>query len=226
MYLIENKDCLEALKRMDSDAFDLALIDPPYFNYVTGYRKDKTSKLSQPLIQQSREDQIEVVRECIRVLKNGKAFFFFSNWQEAWWFQEKFHTYLRNEIVWNKGNWAAGDLEGSFGCMWEAIFMGYKGKGWTYSGKRLNDVDDWVIPRVGTDRLHPTEKPVELYKKIIEIATESGDLILDPYGGSGASAIAAMETGRNILVYELDEDYYNVILRRIADWQNTHTSNK
>jgi len=66
------------------------------------------------------------------------------------------------------------------------------------------------MDRVGTDRIHPTEKPVELYKKIIANSTREGDLILDPYGGSGASAVAALELNRNILVYELDQCLLNV----------------
>ena len=78
-------DCLEALKSMDDEIFDLVLCDPPYFDYKTGHRKDKTNKLSQSLVQQSREDMIEVVRECIKKLKQDRAFFFFTNWQEVWW---------------------------------------------------------------------------------------------------------------------------------------------
>ena len=221
-------DCLEYLKQMDSELFDLVLIDAPYFDYKTDYRKDKEGKLSQSLVQQSRQDQLEVITECIRVLKSGHAFFYFTNWQEAWWFQEKKYSFLRNEIIWYKGNWTAGDLEGSFGSCYEVIFLGTKGRGWRYKGKRLPDIwgagiagADDVIPRVGTGRTHPTEKPVELYKKIIELSTEPEALVLDPYLGSGASVIAALETGRNIIGYEIDKDYYDGILRRITEWKES-----
>jgi len=206
-------DCLEALKSMDNEIFDLVLIDAPYFDYKTGFRKDKEGKLSQPLVQQDQRDQLEVVTECIRVLKTGCAFYYFTNWQEAWWFQERFHTFLRNEIVWEKNNWAAGDLEGSFGCKWEAIFLGTKGRGWKHRGGRAHDI--WEFDRVGTKRTHSTEKPLALYKQLIEVSTEPGALILDPYGGSGVSVIAALETGRNIICYEIDEEYKIGIDRRI-----------
>jgi len=212
-------DCLEGLLQMDTGIADCILIDAPYFDYKTGHRKDKEGKLSQSLVQQSQEDQLKVVQECIRVLKDGKSFWYFTNWQEAWWFQQRFHSFLRNEIIWDKGNWAAGDLEGSFGCKYEVIFLGTKGKGWKYKGARLNDIDGWAIPRMGTSRIHPTEKPVALYRKIIEIATDEGDFIIDPYLGSGASCIAAMETKRNFLGYEIDKEFYNGIIRRIADWK-------
>jgi len=219
MYKIINGDCLENLKNTDDEVFDLVLIDAPYFDYKTGHRKNKEDKLSQSLIQQDRKDQLEVVKECIRVLKSGCAFFYFTNWQEAWWFQQRFHSFLRNEIIWDKGNWTAGDLKGSLGNRYEVIFLGVKGKGWKYRGKRINDIWD-DIPRVGTKRIHSTEKPVALYKKIIELATDEGDFILDPYLGSGASVIAALETNRNILGYELDKEYYQRIEGRISEWQN------
>ena len=211
---VNHGDSLEALLALPEGIADLALIDPPYFDYKTGHRKDKEGKLSQSLVQQDRDDQLRTVQECIRVLKDNRPFFFFTNWQEAWWFQQRFHSFLRNEIVWDKGNWAAGDLEGSLGCKWEAIFLGGKGK-WKLKGKRINDIDDWKIARTGTNRLHPTEKPVELYIKIIELTTEPNDLIIDPYVGSGASAEAAKLTGRNYLGWEIDEDDWNVIQRRL-----------
>ena len=214
-------DCLEVLVRMDTGIADCILIDAPYFNYITRHRQDKESKLSQSLVQQSREDQIRTVRECIRVLKDGCSFFYFTNWQEAWWFQEKFHTFLRNEIIWDKGNWAAGHLEGSLANRYEVIFLGTKGKGWKYrGGKRIDDI--WEIPRVGTNRVHPTEKPIVLYKKIIELATDEGDFVIDPYCGSGSSAIAAVELNRNFLGFEIDKEYHNRIQRRILEWNEQH----
>jgi DNA modification methylase len=217
MYNIINGDCLEGLLALDTGIADIALIDPPYFNYVTGHRKDKEDKLSKPLVQQSRDDQLRTVQECIRVLKEGSSFWFFTNWQEAWWFQARFHTFLRNEVIWDKGNWAAGDLEGSLANKYEVVFLGTKGKGWKYKGARIHDI--WEIPRMGTNRIHSTEKPVDLYKKIIDISTEPGALVIDPYCGSGSSAEASIQLGRNFLGWEIDEEYYKRILSRLGGIQ-------
>jgi len=213
-----NEDSLEALIKMDTGIADLILLDAPYFDYKTGHRQDKEGKLSQSLVQQDREDQIKTVWECIRVLKEGRSFWYFTNWQEAWWFQEKFHSFLRNEVIWDKGNWAAGHLEGSLANRYEVIFLGTKGSGWTYrGGKRIDDI--WKIDRVGTDRIHSTQKPVALYEKIIELSTDRGAFIIDPYLGSGSSIIAALRTGRDILGYELDKDYYERILERVGSFR-------
>lgn len=219
--IILNVDCLNALAGIPTGVADLALLDPPYFNYQTHHRKDKESKLSKSLVQQTRQEQIQTVHECIRILKDGSSFFFFTNWQEAWWFQERFQSFLRNEIIWDKGNWTAGDLEGSLANTYEVIFLGTKGKGWKYNGGRIHDI--WEVARVGTKRVHPTEKPVELYTKIIELATKEGDLVIDPYCGSGSSAEAAILTGREFIGMDIDEDYYKIATRRVEEiWKNKY----
>ena len=217
---IENKDCLEALKQMDSGIFDLILSDSPYMEYKTSHRKDKEDKLSQPIQYQDQKDQVETIRECIRVLKMDRAFFLFTNWQNIWWMQQPNQSFLRNMIIWVKNNWSAGDLYGSFGNKYEVILLGSKGK-WEYKGKREPDV--WFFDRVEpTIRIHPTEKPVELYMKIIKNSTDEGDLILDPYCGSGASCIAALETNRNIISFEIDPEYCRRANKRINLWRAEH----
>lgn len=212
-----NKDCLSELAQMEDNLFDLALIDPPYFDYRTNYRKDKADKLSQSLVQQSREDQIRVVWECIRVLKPDRAFYFFTNWSNVYWIQQPFESFWRNMIIWDKGNWTAGDLKGSFGNQYEVIFLGVKGRNWRYKGKREHDI--WPIARMGIKRIHSTEKPIELYRKIIENSTDEGQAIVDPYGGSGVSAEAALSLNRHILTYDIDPEYCKRIQERIDTWK-------
>jgi site-specific DNA-methyltransferase (adenine-specific) len=218
MEAIINSDCLEGLLAIKTPCFDLALLDPPYFDYKTGHRKDKADKLSQGIVQQSREDQLRVIQECIRLLKPDSAFFVFTNWENDWWMQEQLGNLLVNKIIWDKQNWTAGNLKGSFGNQYEVILLGSKGK-WKYTGKRESDI--WSIPRMGTKRIHTTEKPVQLYIECIQNSCEPGSLIIDPYLGSGASVIAAMELSMNIMGYEIDPVYYQRILERIDAYRKT-----
>jgi len=204
------------MKQLESNIVDLVVSDPPYFEYVTGHRKDKTSKLSKPFAMQSQEDQVRVIQECLRVLKPDSAIFVFTNWENIHWLFRPFQGIWRNMIIWDKGNWTAGDLKGSFGNQYEVILLGVKGK-WQYRGKREPDI--WAVPRVGTDRIHPTEKPVALYEKIILNSTDAGDLVLDPYGGSGSSVEACIKTGRHCIAYEIDKEFHDLILRRVKNVQ-------
>lgn len=67
------------------------------------------------------------------------------------------------------------------------------------------------------DQVHPTQKPVELIEWLIRTYSNEGDTILDNCMGSGTTALAAIRTNRNFIGFELNEDYYNIILKRIED---------
>jgi DNA modification methylase len=83
----------------------------------------------------------------------------------------------------------------------------------------------WDFP-VGRSKLHPTEKPLKLFKYLIESSTDPGDMVFDPCLGSGTSAIAAIETGRRYLGCEIDEEYYEIAKNRINStefgWELRH----
>ncbi|EKI4464083.1 site-specific DNA-methyltransferase [Staphylococcus pseudintermedius] len=65
------------------------------------------------------------------------------------------------------------------------------------------------------EKIHPTQKPVELFEWLIKTYTNEGDTVLDNCIGSGTTAIACMNTGRNYIGYELDKEYYDVAIERI-----------
>jgi site-specific DNA-methyltransferase (adenine-specific) len=76
----------------------------------------------------------------------------------------------------------------------------------------------WKFKRdILTSNLHPTQKPLLLIEELIKTFTNEGDTILDNCAGSGTTAIAAIRTGRNFIGFETNEDYYNIIEKRIED---------
>ncbi len=66
-------------------------------------------------------------------------------------------------------------------------------------------------------RYHPTQKPIKLIKRLVYASSNKGDIVLDPFAGSGSTPIAAAKLGRNYLGFELDENYYDIALRRIDE---------
>lgn len=70
---------------------------------------------------------------------------------------------------------------------------------------------------------HPTVKPIALMKYLIELITPKGGIVLDPFGGSGTTALACLETGRRYVVIEKEQEYYEIAKRRIDEW---HKENK
>ncbi len=80
--------------------------------------------------------------------------------------------------------------------------------------------DVWEFPVVmGYEGKHPTEKPLPLMQHIIETSTREGDTILDPFMGSGTTGVACVQTGRNFIGIEIDEAYFDIAERRIAEAQ-------
>lgn len=76
----------------------------------------------------------------------------------------------------------------------------------------------WQIKKPQKNDLHPTMKPVELVERAIRNSSRPGNVVLDPFGGSGTTLIAAEKSGRLARLIELDPKYVDVIVRRWQDW--------
>ena len=84
-------------------------------------------------------------------------------------------------------------------------------KEWIFEGS--------IMEIMSRDRgLHPTQKPVELFEKLIRTYTDEGNLVLDNTAGSGTTAIACLNTNRQFIVMEKEQKYYDIILKRVADF--------
>ena len=77
---------------------------------------------------------------------------------------------------------------------------------------------DVVNGRSGDKQPHPTQKPVALFEYLIKTYTNEGDLVLDNCAGSGTTAIACLNTNRQFIVMEKEQKYYDIILKRVADF--------
>ena len=71
---------------------------------------------------------------------------------------------------------------------------------------------------------HPTQKPIEVVKRLIELTTPPGGVVLDPFAGSGTTAVACLELGREYICIEKSADYHRMILDRIGDWKSRDNS--
>jgi site-specific DNA-methyltransferase (adenine-specific) len=96
----------------------------------------------------------------------------------------------------------------------EFILFLRKGK-----AKRINNLGSKTILKVDNVRgkLHPTQKPVELMKILIENSSNEGDVVLDPFMGSGSTGVACLNTNRNFIGIELDKNYFEIAKERLND---------
>ena len=115
-------------------------------------------------------------------------------------------------IIWHKDRFVLG--RAAYQRAYEPIWFGWReGASHHWCGDRDQD-DVWEISRPGDSPLHPTMKPLPLMERAIANSSTEGDLVLDPFAGSGSTLIACERTGRRCAALELDPRYADVILAR------------
>ena len=203
MINIYNKDCLEAMKLMQDNQFDLAIVDPPYgigaSEMTMGSGKNKKYKKGKKWDNETPTN--EYFLELQRVSKN----------QIIWggnYFADKLKP-SKCYIFWDKG--INGDCDFADGEL-----------AWCSFNKVLRIAPIRYKGFLGADkiRIHPTQKPVKLYEWLLMNYAKEGDKILDTHLGSGSIAIACHNLGYDLEGYELDKEYYDNALKRIKEHQS------
>lgn len=190
-----NRDCLAAMKEFPDGFFDLAVVDPPYglgIDGQAGRYDSKTPKHSRKYHERKSWDKeipsSEYFRELERVSRN-----------QIIWGGNYFVKHLREGhkgwIVWDKGQ------RGLTMSDCEIAYSSFDVPTRIYEQNRV------VLLQEGT--IHPTQKPVALYRWIFKNYAKPGDKIIDTHLGSGSSRIAAYDAGLDFYGYEIDADYFN-----------------
>lgn len=209
-------DAIVLLKQLESDSIPLIIADPPYgIGYHSGHYKDKNPHA--PVACDWNFQIGGFIQQCERVLKDGGALYLFSRWDVYPLWLPSITTSglkLKTKIVWLKNNWSAGDLFGSFGNQYEEILFIVKGRH-KIRGRRWSNV--WEFDRIPpTQMLVPTQKPVPLLKRAILASSDEGDLIIDPFAGSGSTGKAAQLTNRHYLLGDIDPKMVNIARKRLG----------
>lgn len=153
--------------------------------------------------------------EVYRVLKDGSHCYVMINARNLKELQQSAESagfVFQNLLVWDKGN-ATPNKWYMNGC--EFILMLRKGpaKNINYMGT-LNILR---IPNVLRKKEHPTEKPVNLLRVLVENSSAESQIVLDPFMGVGGTGVACRQTGRNFIGVEIDKGYFQIARRRIEE---------
>ena len=204
-------DCFELLQGIPDESVDMVLTDPPYgMSFQSGHRKTKYEKIKGD----SNLDWLDdFVNEIYRVSKPNTAHYVFCSFHHIDKFKQAIEKKfkVKNILTWVKNNTSMGDLKGDFAPKTEFIIFFHKGRK-LIKGKRDPNVLEFKKTR---NELHPTQKPVDMIEYLIEKFSDKGDLILDPFMGSGSTGVACINTNRNFIGMELDENYFNIAEERI-----------
>lgn len=231
-----NGDSRDIIKRIPDNSIDFILTDPPYNigKHSTGniplYGRAAINNDVAPWDWQDFHPE-EWVNEFIRILKpTGNLFIFTSYNQIGKWYDCldcRFDT--SNFIVWHKTNPAPKIFRAGFLNSCEMIFTCWNKKHtWNFiSQKEMHNFIETPIcmkPERLSNPKHPSQKPVSILKKMIQIASNPGDIVFDPFMGVGSTGVAALELGRKFIGIELDKSYYIASKIRINMYQNIENS--
>ena len=195
---IYHGDCRDVLAGLDQ--VDIVLTDPPYGIRYQSNHRTATKKF----------DVIALDHEyptwIFTAVKPRVAMLVWCRWDSLYIIPRP-----KALIAWDKGNCSAGDLEHDFGRQWEACAF-YPGP----EHRFLSRPRDLIrVARIeGGKLLHPTEKPVGVMTPLI--ACHVGEVVLDPFMGSGATLRAAKDLGRKAIGIEIEEKYCEIAVKRMA----------
>lgn len=206
-------DSFNILKYLDTNSIDMVVTDPPYgMEFRSNYRKVRYERIANDGNVDWTE---EVIGELYRVMKPDTALYWFCSFHSIDVFlsviKNKFN--IKNILIWEKNNTGMGDLTGSYAPKYEMIIFAHKGRR-LLNGRR--DPDILHFNRTG-NKNHPTEKPVDLLEYLISKSSNEGDLILDPFIGSGSTAVACKNINRQYIGIEIDLEYYRIATERLKE---------
>jgi DNA modification methylase len=210
-------------KLLGSEVANMVFTDPPYnVDYGTTQRESIRGNDSHIKNDNIRNFNDFLKCACENIINhcNGAVYIFMScfeidNLKREF---EALGGYVSTFIVWSKNHFAVGKSD--YQRQYELILYGWKGERYWCGDRTQSDV--WTFDRVPSNKLHPTMKPVPLVKQAISNSSRIGDIVLDPFCGSGTTIIACEQLGRNARCIELDSKYVDTIIRR---WQK-HTGKR
>lgn len=220
---------------MESKSVDLIFADPPYNLSGKNYLTCKNGKVA--VCNKGKWDQIENIHEfnrnwvegCVRVLKDVGTIWIsgtLHNHPSIGVTLKKLNLWVINDIIWFKPNAAPLIQKNRFAPSTELIWIASKSKKYYFNyemakclnnGKQMRNL--WELSAERHKTSHPTEKPEKLLERIILIGSEEGDVVLDPFMGSGTTGVVAKQLNRNFIGLEIDNKYFKIAKNRI---DNTH----
>lgn len=239
-FKIIHGDCFKELKKIEPQSIDMIFADPPYFlssdgitcsgGKMVSVNKGKWDK--QISIKEKHEFNKKWIRLCKEVLKDSGTVWISGTMHNIYSIgmaleEEGFK--IINNITWRKLNpppniscrafvhstetilWAKKDIKNKKHKFNYDIMKALNG------GKQMKDVWETSLTKPSEKKYgnHPTQKPIELLKRIILSSTDEGDLILDPFNGSGTTGIVANQLNRKYIGIEKEKEYVDLTIRRL-----------
>ncbi len=216
-------DCLELMKDIPDGSVDFVLTDPPY-NIA---RDNNFHTMGRSGIDFGEWDkgfnQFTWLEEIPRILSKNGSVIIFNDWKNVGEIArhcEKLGLVIKDLLRWQKTNPMPRNRDRRYITDFEcAIWLTNKKAKWTFH--RLNDTyqrpmfEHSIVS--GSEKVHPTQKPVKLMEELLLIHSNYENVIFDPFMGSGSTGVACVNTNRNFIGIELDRAYFEIAKNRIKE---------
>ena len=224
-------NCIDYMRTLESETIDLCVTDPPY--KLTGGGSDGSLKIGFNTFEQkekSREQFFEIppfyrwMDELFRVMKKDTHFYCMTNQKNLKQIiedGEKVGFKVLNILVWDKGMHTP---LGYYMQNIEFVVLFRKGR-----AKKINNMGSKAlisIKGIRGNKIHPSEKPTELFEHFINNSSNENDLVFDPFLGSGTAYISCKKTKRRFIGCEISEDFIDIITNRIMNKDKDLFSNE
>ena len=213
-------DCLERMKDIPDGSVDLILPDPPYLMTKQGkscrpnYMK---SGMSDNLFEGKLPNTTEWMKLCYEKLKEDSHFYVFTNTNSL---QDFLNTATKQGFKLH--NVISMIKDTKMPNRWylkytEIVLFFRKGNAVPINDMTSRDYEFVIMPTQKNGKVHISQKPLEFVEKLIMNSSKKGQLILDPFMGSGTTGVACVNTSRNFIGIEMDENYFEIAKKRINE---------
>jgi len=241
---IYNINCIDGMKQLDDNSIDLIVTDPP-FNISQKDLQLKRNNMKSGMFKRNSDIKLDFgkwdlfdekdykkftekwFKECSRILKIDKWFFSFFSKERVGYFTDplnglfnKYGLKARTIITWHKTNPVPSFRKRNFLSSCEFIVVGSKGSSKVANflfQKEMHNFFESPNASIYKKTNHPTEKPIDLIKWIIEIGSNENDVVFDPFLGSGTTAIVCKKFNRHFIGFEVNKKYYDISLKRLLN---------
>ena len=230
---IKNIDCIQGMRSISDRSIDLILTDPPYnLGLFMSNRQTNLRKMRENSFYSAGWDNSTMVEwleymedffsEAHRVLKKGGALLMFMSIlkiESLIKISEKYKFYYKTTGIWHKKNPMPRNMNLHFvnsNECWLYFLNNQKTGKFNNSKIELDFIETSVTPQNEKKfGKHPTQKPITLMEHFISLLSDENDIVLDPFMGSGSTAVACKRLSRNFIGYELNANYCNLAAKRI-----------
>ena len=224
---LKNCDYIDLINEMLDEKIkvDLLLTDPPYCvsrSHQLGFSNMGRAGMDYGEWDYN-FDQKEWIIKTSKLVKEGGSIVIFNDWKNISYMCEALQEsgYIIKDLLrWEKNNPMPRNVNSRYVTDFEVAIWAVKGKKkWTFNKPKevpyLRPTFKSGLVPGGKNRIHPTQKHLGVIEEIIKIHSNPGDLIFDPFSGSGTTAVACKNLGRNFIGSEIEKEYYEKAIKRL-----------